>query len=141
MNLAPALGGTNQLFATNGGRLISFDLTARAIGWSRQASFTGSVTVTPTELYVVNSGQVESHKVSDGSLVGTWVPPEGAVKPPLIVTKNLLFASTTAATYAVELTSLRQVWSYPAGGALALTKDGLLLIAQSTGKLSAITVK
>lgn len=141
MNLAPALGGVNQLFATNGGRLISFDLTARAIGWSQRASFTGSVTVTPTELYVVNSGQVDVRKVSDGSLVGTWVPPEGAVIPPLIVTKNLLFASTTSATYAVELTSLRQVWSYPAGGALALTKDGQLLIAQTTGKLSAITVR
>lgn len=141
MNLAPALGGANQLFATNGGRLISFDLTARAIGWSHKASFTGSVSVTPTELYVVNSGQVEARQASDGSLVGMWVPPEGAVKPPLIVTKNLLFASTTAATYAVDLASRRQVWSYPAGGALTLTKDGLLLIAQTTGKLTAITIK
>jgi hypothetical protein len=33
------------------------------------------------------------------------------------------------------------VWSYPAGGALALSKQGVLLIAQQSGRLAAIKVQ
>jgi outer membrane protein assembly factor BamB len=59
----------------------------------------------------------------------------------MVATKNLLFVSTAANTYAVDLTSRRQMWSYPAGGQLALSNQGILFIAQVTGKLTAIAVK
>lgn len=141
MGLAPVLGSSNNLLATNGGRLISFDLGAKTIGWEQKASFTGTVTVADGLLYVVNSGQVDVRRESDGSLVGPWVPPEGQVRAPLIVTRNLLFASTATRTYAVDLATRRQVWSYPAAGHLTLSSQGLLLIAQANGKLAAISVK
>ncbi len=141
MDLAPVLGASDNLLVTNGGRLISFDLQTRRIGWEHKAAFTGTVTVAEGLLYVVNNGQVDVRRESDGSLVGPWVPPEGSVKAPVIVTRNLLFASTIGNTYAVDLATRRQVWSYPAGGQLALSRDGVLLIAQQTGRLVAISLK
>ena len=56
-------------------------------------------------------------------------------------TKNLLLVSTAANTYAVDLTSHAQVWSYPAGGHLTLSAQGILFIAQSSGKLTAISMR
>ena len=42
----------------------------------------------------------------------------------MIATKNLLLVSTAANTYAVDLASHSQVWSYPAGGHLTLERAG-----------------
>jgi hypothetical protein len=39
--------------------------------------------------------------------------------------------------YAIDIGSHQQVWSYPAGGALALSKQGVLFIAQQSGRLAA----
>jgi hypothetical protein len=33
------------------------------------------------------------------------------------------------------------VWSYPAGGSLTLSAQGILFIAQSSGRLTAISVR
>ena len=59
----------------------------------------------------------------------------------MIVTRNLLFASDGASTFAVDLGAHLQVWSYPAGGKLSLSRDGLLLIARPDGVLTAVGVK
>jgi len=49
--------------------------------------------------------------------------------------------STAANTYAVDLASHAQVWTYPAGGQLALSAQGILFIAQSSGKLTAVSMR
>jgi hypothetical protein len=59
----------------------------------------------------------------------------------MIATKNLLLVSTVANTYAVDLASHAPVWTYPAGGTLALSAQGILFIAQSSGKLTAVSVR
>jgi hypothetical protein len=68
------------------------------------------------------------------------VPPD---KLPLVNTNiahnNLLFLSTTSHSYAIDIGSHQQVWSYPAGGTLALSSQGLF-IAQQSGRLAAIKV-
>lgn len=142
MDLAPALGDANNLLATNGGRLISFDLAGQRIGWQHTGGFTGSVSVGGGHVYVVANGHVEVRRESDGGLVGPWVPPTGRVEGPVLVTSNLLFASTASTTYAVDLATRRQVWSYPMGGALSLSAEGVLYIAQREGgKLAAIGLR
>lgn len=141
MNQAPTLGGASNVLATNGGRLISFNLQSRSIGYTIPANFRGQVSVANGMLYVVNNGQVEARGETDGSLQWLWIPPEGQVTGPIIVTKNMLLVSTAAKTYAVDLSTHQQVWSYPAGGSLALSAQGILFIAQSTGRLSAISVR
>ena len=59
----------------------------------------------------------------------------------MIVTKNLALVSTAANTYAVDLVSHSQVWAYPAGGHLTLSAQGILFIAQSSGRLTAVSVR
>lgn len=141
MRIAPVLGASNNLLATQGGRLISFDLQNRRIGWEHAGAFSGSVTVANGVLYVLSSGQVEARRESDGVRLWTWVPPEGSLQGTTIATKNLLLVSTAANTYAVDLAARVHSWSYPAGGHLALSRDGVLFIAQANGKLAAITVR
>jgi len=142
MNLAPALGESNDLLVTNGGRLISFDLVSWSIKWEQKSAYSGSVAVANGVLYVLNnSSQIEFRKESDGTAAGVWIPPAGSARGPVLVTKNLLFVSTADATYAVDIASRKQVWSYPVGGALALSSQGILFIAQDQGKLVAIGVK
>jgi hypothetical protein len=141
MNTAPTLGSASNVLATNGGRLISFNLGARSIGYALQSSFRGQPTVANGVVYVVNGTQVEARKESDGSLQWAWTPPEGQPTGPMIATKNLGLVSTAANTYAVDLASHSQVWSYPAGGHLTLSAQGILFIAQSSGKLTAVSVR
>ena len=141
MNVSPVLGDANDLLATQGGRLISFDLTGRQVKWEQTSNFSGNVTAAGGMLYVVNSGQIEARRESDGTLAWLWIPPDGAPFGTTIVTNNLLFVSTAANTYAIDLASHIPVWSYHAGGFLALSKQGLLLIAQQNGKIAAIKVQ
>jgi hypothetical protein len=141
MNTAPTLGGASNVLATNGGRLISFDLASRSIGYALAGSFRGQPTVAGGVVYVANNGQVEARAEGNGSLQWSWTPPDGPPVGPMIATKNLLLVSTAANTYAVDLTSHAQVWTYPAGGHLALSAQGILFIAQSSGKLTAVSVR
>jgi hypothetical protein len=141
MNTAPTLGGASNVVATNGGRLISFDLASRSIGYALAGSFRGQPTVAGGVVYVANNGQVEARAEGNGSLQWSWTPPDGPPVGPMIATKNLLLVSTAANTYAVDLTSHAQVWTYPAGGHLALSAQGILFIAQSSGKLTAVSVR
>ena len=141
MNTAPTLGGASNVLATNGGRLISFNLQSRSIGYAVQSNFRGQVSVANGIVYVSNNGQVEARNESDGSLQWLWIPPEGQATGPMIATKNILLVSTAANTYAVDLTTRQQVWSYPAGGHLTLSAQGILFIAQSSGKLTAVSVR
>jgi len=141
MNTAPTLGGASNVLATNGGRLISFSLSSRSIGYALAGSFRGQPTVANGVVYVANGAQVEARNESDGSLQWSWAPPEGQPTGPMIATQNLLLVSTAANTYAVDLATHAQVWAYPAGGSLALSAQGILFIAQSSGKLSAVSVR
>ena len=141
MNTAPTLGGASNVLATNGGRLISFDLQSRSIGYALASAFRGQPTVANGVVYVANNGQVEARRESDGALQWSWTPPDGPPAGPMIATNNLVLVSTAANTYAVDLASHTQVWTYPAGGQLALSAQGILFIAQSSGRLTAVSVR
>jgi len=141
MDVAPVLASPSQVVATQNRRLVSFDLPGRRIGWEQTASYYGNVTVANDVLYVFNNNQLEARRASDGGLLWVWVPPSGAPVGTTIATRNLLFISTASTTYVLDLASRKVTWSYPAGGSLALSKDGILFIAQSNGALAAIAVK
>jgi hypothetical protein len=141
MNTAPTLGGASNLLATNGGRLISFNLQARTIGYQLSPGFRGQPTVANGVIHVANGTQIQARAEGDGSLLWSWAPPEGQPVGPIIATNNMLLVSTAANTYAVDLVSHAHVWSYPAGGHLTLSAQGILFIAQSSGKLTAVSMR
>jgi outer membrane protein assembly factor BamB len=142
MHEAPVLGTMQNVLATNGGRLISFDLAGRKVGWTRQANFIGQVSSCNGNVYARNDGQVDIRREGDGGVVGVWAPPAGeAVQSNIVVTKNLLFASTEARTYAVDLATGQTVWSIPRAGKLSLGNDGTLAIAGATGTVTAVDLR
>ncbi|MDF1502288.1 PQQ-binding-like beta-propeller repeat protein [Roseisolibacter sp. H3M3-2] len=145
----PVVGGLGNALVATSTNLISVDLQRRAIAWAQSGSFGGAAAVANGVVYVVNNRQVEARREGDGTLLWVWVPPAGAAAGPVVVTDNLLFVSVaagdsfapTGATYALDLSARRQVWSYPAGGQLALSAQGVLLIAQQSGSVAAISVR
>jgi hypothetical protein len=140
MNGSPVIDN-GRLLATQAGRLVSFDLANRKLEWEVKSAFTGNVTVANGVIYVANTGQVEARSEADGSLLWIWIPPESKVNGPIIATRNLLFVGTQANTYAVDIASHKQVWTYNAAGQLAIGGSVKLYIGQSTGELAAIKLK
>ena len=141
LNAAPALGTHDDLFSTQGGRLVCFDLANRRIKWERRDAFTGTAAIAGDVLYVIDGDHVSANQASDGAPLWSWTPPGGPPSGTLLVTNNVLFASTATTTYAIDLQAHATLWTYPAGGALALTREGTLLIAQGNGRLAAIDLR
>lgn len=71
MDIAPVLGASNNMITTQGGRLLSFDLAGRAIGWSVASGFSGTPALAKAVIYVKRSGQIEARRESDGALLWT----------------------------------------------------------------------
>lgn len=142
MDTAPVLGSQQDLLVTQSGRLVSFDLGSRNLRWEIPGRFTGMVTTAADLLYVINDDHLEVRREDTGALVWSWTAPIAEpLEKTLLVTRNLLFASTASTTFAVDLGARRQVWSYPAGGHLALSSQGVLLIAGANSSVTAITVR
>ena len=150
MDLAPVLSSQNNVIVINGGRLISFDLAKQKIGWEIPkkegdlGSFSGQPSLANGIIYAVAEGYLHALDESDGSSIEGWLPWQPplageSIVTPMIVTDNLIFVSTESTTYAVDLASQTEVWSYPAGGHLALSDDGVLYIATAEGILHAIS--
>lgn len=59
----------------------------------------------------------------------------------MIATKNLLLLTTATTTYAIDLVTHSSTWSYPAGGLIAISKSGAMLLAQTTGKITSIKLR
>jgi outer membrane protein assembly factor BamB len=148
MNLAPVLGSQNNVLAIHDGRLISFDLTNQSIGWQMPQElgdaerFSGQPSLANGIIFAVYDGYLRALNESDGSFLEDWLPwqppSSETIVTPMIVTDNLIFVSTESATYAVDLESKTEVWSYGAGGHLALSDEGVLFIATADGQLIAI---
>lgn len=143
MHVAPVLGDHSNLLTTQGGRLLSFDLARRRIGYEIPGRFQGSPAVEGGVLYVRNASAVEARRESDGSLLWSWTATDGAApQHSLVLSKTHVFASTAAgATYAIERQSGSAQWSYSAGGHLALSKQGVLVIAGASGSVTAIQLR
>jgi outer membrane protein assembly factor BamB len=140
MNLAPVLGGRENVLAIHDGRLISFDIATRRIGWQRQSDFSGQPSVRDGVIYAIDAGHLVAVDEASGTELWSWTPPGGAqLAGALIVTDTHLFAATATTTYALELLSRDEVWSYPAAGHLALGNE-TLYIAASDGTLTAIAM-
>lgn len=155
MNEAAVLGSRADVLAVNGGRLISFDLARRSIGWQVAGEFSGQVSVAQGTVYAVNGGRVEARSEADGRLLWSWAPParnpELRLEEPMIVTKSHVLVSCetfditgfnpSGVTCAVGLASHETEWSLEYAGFLALSKSGRLFIATRGGQLVAVDVK
>ena len=142
MNLAPVLGNHQNVVVTNGGRLISFDLGSQAIGWEKSASYTGQASLALGNIYTINAGVLNVVDENTGSFLWAWTPPgSGIVMGNMIVTMNLIFLHDETTTYAIDLDTHLEVWSYPDAGHLTLSNEGALYIATNNGSLIAVNIE
>lgn len=145
-NSSPMLGsgatviGINSRSVFDPNRLIAFDTAARSIRWSIAGRFTSEPALANGTVYVVNGTQLEARSEADGSLLWNWIPNETGTpfdtgNPPanVVVTDNLAFVSTTTRVYAISLATHTAVWSYPRGGRLSVSRNGVLYIAPLIG--------
>lgn len=141
MQQALALGNHNDAFAINGDRLICFDLQNKNIKWLADRAFGsfGQATVAKGVVYAIDGGTLDAIDELTGNLLWYWTPPSGSLTGTIIATDTHVLASTSSATYAVDLNSHTTAWTYPQGGKLALSNRALY-IAGSSGTLTAIAV-
>jgi outer membrane protein assembly factor BamB len=129
---------------------MSFNTATRRINWLVSGRYEGNPVLAKGVVYAINfsteSGAgLEARHESSGSLLWRWpLPRQGdglsEQASALLVTDNLIFVSTDAHVYAVDLVTRRSVWSYWRGGSLALSANGVLYITTSH-KVGAVNLK
>jgi hypothetical protein len=156
MNGAVVLGVDGNAFAGNysiasnyGGsatnELLKFNTAKGYIDWRISGNYPLTPAYSKGVVYVQNLSpyRIEARNEGDGTLAWSWTPGQAAEttwggEP--VVTNNLMFVSTNLATYAIDMTTHKPVWSYPASGRLALSRSGILYI-QNTEAVVAVNLK
>ncbi|XLZ68512.1 PQQ-binding-like beta-propeller repeat protein [Massilia sp. SR12] len=133
-----------------GQRVLSgFDIADRKYLWSTNAAYLTAPALANGVLYAGRNSpaSLDAMDEANGKVLWSWTPP-GAGETfhrNIIVTRNLLFFSTSQKVYAMDLASKKVVWSHNEPGMLALSADRTLYIAvgatASNGKLVAIRLK
>lgn len=139
MRLAPVLGAHDNVIAIQDGRLISFDVANRKIGWEIDGSFTGQAVLADGVIYSIDAGVLSARDEQTGAPLWVWEIANKSLLGELFVTDNLAFVRTSNSTHAVDLGLRQEAWSYPKGGYMTLSENTLYL-AGADGVLTAITV-
>jgi outer membrane protein assembly factor BamB len=123
-------------------QLIRYDLASASERWRVDGYFTSNPVVAGGVVYVLDAidNQLEARDQGSGTLLWSWHasdPQETTITGNLLLTQNLIFLSTSATTYAIDLSTHQAVWSTPVTGALAMSSNRVLYIVTSTGTLNA----
>lgn len=164
---APMLGGRNNVIAFSGsafsGRasanveqyeqraLTSFNIGTRAWEWSTQNAYKTQPAVANGVVYAARNQPMSLDAIDEvtGKVLWSWAPAptqgDTEFHRNIIVTRNLLFVSTNAGVYAIDLATRKPVWRYAAPGTMAISANRTLYLAtgatESNGKLVAIKLK
>lgn len=123
----------NYAYATNGGRLIAFDLLNQNIAWTLAIGATGQVATDGKQLFVAAGGALSVRDPANGSLLWSWVPtPSGSIVTNIVVTDSHVIAGDGTNTYLVNRSSHLIDGTFNASGMLAYGAD-TLIVADSQG--------
>lgn len=145
----PMLGAPGSVTTVNTGLvsgvgIVNYDIAAHRVRWSATGQYFFNPAYHNGTIFAANSKSfaLEARAEADGTLTWSWSPPQGdgAFASDVLVTNNLVFISTTTATYAIDRTSHTVAWRYPMSGSLALSANGILYI-QSMSAIVAINLK
>ena len=125
------------------GKLSAFDLATHARVWSLDTSATGIAAYGNGTIYAFgpNGRALEARAPATGNLLWTSDELPGGPFTQVIVSRNLAFVSSTAATVAIDLATRKIVWTYPQGGNLAISPRGVLTILNDLGTLAAVNLR
>ncbi len=153
---SPVLGVAGSVFVANyansklnggsmGNTLLNFKVNQNSIAWQIPGNYPTTPAYNDGVLYVANENpyRLEARSEVNGNLLWSWIPPQAGdtkFNSEVLLTKNLAFVSTNLATYAIDTTTHRTVWSYPLVGRLALSKNGILYM-EGQNYLTTINLK
>lgn len=149
---APVIGAAGSVFAidrgnplvNSGGSIANFDTSGNTLRWTVKGLYGGDPAYQGGTLYATKlfPQELQAISESDGAVLWSWTPPEkqGLFLNNVLVVDNPVFCSSDSTTYAIDRTTHAMVWSYPAGGDLALSANGILYI-QSHASIAAINLK
>lgn len=147
------LGAPGSVFAANhsvaaldiDNTLLNFDVPDSAVRWQVEGRYPTTPAYDDGIVYATNNSpfRIEARRETDGELLASWAPPHPAdrqFESEVLLTENLLFVSTERSVYAIDRATYRPVWSFPASGHLALSRNGVLYI-EAADRLIAINLK
>jgi hypothetical protein len=154
INGSPVLGSNGSVFAAayenaylNGGgignTLLRFNVNVQNVAWQVPGVYPRTPGYHSGVVYAVNNIplRLEARAETDGSLQWSWIPPLGSGwASEVLLTDTMIFVATESATFGIDRTTRELEWSYPLGGRLALSRNGVLYI-QGVGPIVAINVK
>jgi outer membrane protein assembly factor BamB len=162
---APMLGATGDAIVYSGGGfsglgwgsseqggsrpLVSYNVAGKAIAWRTANAYLTHPAIANGVIYAARNAPATLDALSeaDGHILWSWTPPVGntSFHRNTVVTNNLVFVSTDANVYAIDLSTHQAVWQYPKPGMLAISGSSILYIATgatlSDGNLVAIKLK
>jgi outer membrane protein assembly factor BamB len=136
----PVVLSDSQAFVSNSGHhLIAFDIVHHTVAWTVPRTNLNPVMSPPAfgngTLYKLgeHGDALEARSPVDGALqwtssLGNWNFDR------LVVTRNLAFVSSYTRTTAIDLATHKTVWSYPMGGDLSISANGVLYILCENGR-------
>ncbi|MDX1507019.1 MAG: S8 family serine peptidase [Woeseiaceae bacterium] len=120
-------------------RLKYYDVDSRQIRWNLGGrSFLSDPAVANGAIYIRDNTDLVAIRLSDGSELWRWAPPAGQVVFSPVATTSHVFVATGNETHALNVVSGQSEWSYPAGGQLSVSENGIIFIAGNDGVLTAI---
>src|SRR5262249_36649895 len=137
MNVAPVLGGQQDVLATHNARLLSFDLSSHTMRWQVSDHFSGQPAVSGGVIYVLDSGSLDARDEATGVKLWNWVPGTDTLNGAVVVTASHALVHSDTKTYLVNLATHQSDWSWPAGGSVAIALSSIY-IARSDGTLTAL---
>jgi outer membrane protein assembly factor BamB len=138
-----AAGSQDNLLVTNEGRLVSFDLDRREIGWERRDRYNGQVSVANGYVFAASRSTIDIVDERTGNLVRQLqtVSPDEPFIGEIVLTRNITFVCTSKRLLAYDIQSGRLVWRFDATGHLALDRGGNLYVAGKGGAVTAIALR
>ena len=141
LNIAPVIDTPDTLVVVDGvydhsagtrhdNHLIRYSISGRSELWRVNGSFASNPATSNGRIYVLNTAPdgLDVYDAASGAKLWSWAAPEDIPTGNLVVTDNLVFARTRAATYAIDVATRQHVWSTPRTGHLALSSNGVLYI-------------
>lgn len=140
----PVLAGSDTALVISGFDFYAFDTQTAEKIWSINTEdyynrYIGTPAVALGKVYANKSGELKVLDLYSGEELWSWRPQNNnSIQGNVVLTLNHAIVQDNTNTYAIDLTTHEQVWSYPVSGQVSLSKEGAFYIAGNNGVLTAI---
>jgi outer membrane protein assembly factor BamB len=140
----PILAGNNTALVISSDDLYAFDTQTADKIWSIESDdynnrFLAAPSAALGKVYVNKAGELTVFDQFTGEELWNWRPQNNnIIQGNIVLTLNLAFVQDSINTYAIDLNTHEQVWSYPVSGQVSLSLEGALYITGVNGLLTAI---